>query len=166
MAVARSTIAVQGPKGKLEREVPARIAVSVEDGVVRVERRADDRLSRSLHGLVRTLVVNMIEGVTQGFRKTLELRGTGYRAQLAGQKLVMQLGYSHPVEIAPPAGITFEVENPTTVHIVGIDKELVGQVAADVRATRPVEPYLGKGIRYRGEYVRQKAGKAGKVGTR
>ena len=156
---------VKGPKGELQIETVPSVSVAVEDGAVRVDRSDESREVRALHGLTRALVANMIEGVTQGYRKTLELHGTGYRAQLAGSKLVMQLGHSHPDEFNPPDGISLEVENPTTIHIDGIDKNLVGQVAADIRAARPVEIYLGKGIRYRGEYVRLKAGKAGKVGA-
>lgn len=163
--VRASTVHVKGPKGELQMETVPSVSVTVEDGTVRVHRSGESRENRALHGLFRALVANMVHGVTQGYRKTLELHGTGYRAQLAGSKLVMQLGHSHPVEISPPQGITLEVENPTTIHIDGIDKGLVGQVAADIRASRPVEIYLGKGIRYRGEYVRRKAGKAGKVGA-
>ena len=163
--VRASGIHVKGPKGELEIETVPSVSLAVEDGAVRVDRSDESREVRALHGLTRALVANMIEGVTQGYRKTLELHGTGYRAQLAGSKLVMQLGHSHPDEFNPPQGISLEVENPTTIHIDGIDKKLVGQVAADIRAARPVEIYLGKGIRYRGEYVRRKAGKAGKVGA-
>ena len=163
--VQAAAVHVKGPKGQLEMEAAAPISVTVAERAVVVERSSESREVRALHGLTRALVANMVLGVTQGYRKTLELHGTGYRVQLTGKKLVMQLGYSHPVEFAPPEGISLEVENPTTIHIDGIDKRLVGQVAADIRAARPVEVYLGKGIRYRGEYVRRKAGKAGKVGT-
>ncbi len=163
--VRSAAVHVKGPRGELEIEAPPSISVSVQDGAVHVHRSAESREARALHGLTRALVANMVEGVTQGYRKTLELHGTGYRAQFTGNKLVMQLGHSHPVEFAPPKDIQIEVENPTTIHIAGIDKRLVGQVAADIRAARPVEVYLGKGIRYRGEYVRRKAGKAGKVGA-
>ncbi|MYB76014.1 MAG: 50S ribosomal protein L6 [Chloroflexi bacterium] len=163
--VRASEVHVKGPKGELRLEAVPSIRVTVEDGAVRVDRSSESREVRALHGLTRALVANMVQGVTQGYRKTLELHGTGYRAQLTGNKLVMQLGHSHPVEFTPPEGISLEVENPTTIHIDGIDKRLVGQVAADIRAARPVEVYLGKGIRYRGEYVRRKAGKAGKVGA-
>ena len=163
--VRASAVHVKGPKGELEIETVPSVSVAVDEGAVRVDRSDESREVRALHGLTRALVANMIEGVTQGYRKTLELHGTGYRAQLAGSKLVMQLGHSHPDEFSPPQGISLEVENPTTIHIDGIDKKLVGQVAADIRAARPVEIYLGKGIRYRGEYVRRKAGKAGKVGA-
>ena len=160
-----SDVHVKGPKGELQLEAAPSINVKVDNGSVLVERSTESREVRALHGLVRALIANMVQGVTQGYRKTLELHGTGYRAQLAGRKLVMQLGHSHPDEYSPPQGINLEVENPTTIHIEGIDKNLVGQVAANIRAARPVEVYLGKGIRYRGEYVRRKAGKAGKVGA-
>ncbi len=163
--VLASTVSVKGPKGELSLEAQPGISVALENGSVAVGRTSEEREVRALHGLTRALIANMVQGVTEGFRKTLELQGTGYRAQLTGGKLVMQLGYSHPVEFAPPAGITLEVENPTTIHVLGTDKRLVGQVAANIRAKREVEVYLGKGIRYRGEYVRRKAGKAGKVGT-
>lgn len=160
-----AAVRVKGPKGELQIAAAPTISVRVADSAVHVERRSESREDRALHGLTRALVANMVQGVTQGYRKTLELHGTGYRAQLAGGKLVMQLGHSHPVEFAPPPGIALEVENPTTIHVDGIDKRLVGQVAADIRKARPVEIYLGKGIRYRGEYVRRKAGKAGKIGA-
>ena len=163
--VRAATVHVKGPKGELQMETVPSVNVSVADGAVIVDRSGESRENRALHGLMRALIANMVQGVTQGYRKTLELHGTGYRAQLAGKKLVMQLGHSHPDEFSPPDGISLEVENPTTIHIDGIDKKLVGQVAADIRAARPVEIYLGKGIRYRGEYVRRKAGKAGKVGA-
>jgi large subunit ribosomal protein L6 len=133
----------------------------LEDGRLVVTRPSDDPRHRAMHGLTRTLVANMVTGVEQGFRKTLELVGVGYRAQKQGDRLVLALGFSHPVEIDPPPGISFEVEGPR-VHIDGIDKELVGQVAADIRKLRPPEPYLGKGVRYQGERVRRKAGKSGK----
>ena len=163
--VQASAVHVKGPKGELEIDAVSAVRVTVEDRAVRVDRVVETREARALHGLTRALVANMVQGVKSGYRKTLELHGTGYRAQLAGSKLVMQLGHSHPDEYSPPQGIGIELENPTTIHIDGIDKRLVGQAAADIRASRPVEVYLGKGIRYRGEYVRRKAGKAGKVGT-
>ena len=158
-------VRVKGPKGELQITAAPAITVTVAESAVHLERASESRETRALHGLTRALVANMVQGVTQGFSKTLELHGTGYRAQMAGKKLVMQLGHSHPVEYEPPAGIAIEVENPTTIHVAGIDKRLVGQVAADIRKARPVEIYLGKGIRYRGEYVRRKAGKAGKIGA-
>ena len=157
-------ISVRGPRGELSRELAPELRVVREDGVLRVERPSDEKRSRELHGLTRTLVANMITGVTTGYRKPLEITGVGYRAQLVGRRLQLNLGYSHPVEIEPPEGISFEVENPTRVAVVGIDKELVGHVAARVRASRKPEPYKGKGVRYAGEVVRRKAGKAGKIG--
>jgi large subunit ribosomal protein L6 len=129
-----------------------------------VTRPSEAKTHKQLHGLTRTLVNNMVVGVTDGYRKALEITGVGYRAALVGKKLQLNLGYSHPVEIDPPAGITFEVENPTKLAVVGIDKELVGEIAARVRATRKPEPYKGKGVRYAGEQIRRKAGKAGKIG--
>jgi len=157
-------ISVKGPKGQLERELSPELRVVQEDGRLRIDRPSDDKRSRELHGLTRTLVANMVTGVTEGYRKGLEITGVGYRAQLVGRKLQLNLGYSHPVEIEPPEGITFEVENPVRLAVVGIDKELVGHVAARVRSSRKPEPYKGKGVRYAGEYVRRKAGKAGKIG--
>ena len=159
-----TTITVTGPKGTLTRTLTDRIALEREDGRILVTRPDESKTSKALHGLTRTLVANMVEGVTTGFRKPLEITGVGYRAALSGTKLQLSLGYSHPIEIDPPAGITFEVENPVRVAVVGIDKELVGQMAAKVRATRKPEPYKGKGVRYAGEKVRRKAGKAGKIG--
>ena len=157
-------IKVTGPKGTLERDVAPELRVVHEDGSLRVERPNDEKRSRELHGLTRTLLNNMVVGVTDGFRKGLEITGVGYRAQLVGKKLQLNLGYSHPIEIDPPAGVSFEVENPTRLAVVGHDKELVGHVAARVRSTRKPEPYKGKGVRYAGEIVRRKAGKAGKIG--
>jgi large subunit ribosomal protein L6 len=138
--------------------------VAQEDGRLLVNRPDEDKFHRQLHGLTRTLVANMVEGVTTGYRKGIEITGVGYRAQKVGDKLQLNLGYSHPIEIDPPAGITFELENPNRLAIVGIDKELVGQIAARVRSTRKPEPYKGKGVRYVGEKIRRKAGKAGKIG--
>jgi large subunit ribosomal protein L6 len=138
--------------------------VEQQDGQILVTRPDEDKFHRQLHGLTRTLVANMVEGVTNGYRKGIEITGVGYRAQKVGTKLQLNLGYSHPIEIDPPAGVTFELENPTRLAVVGIDKELVGQVAAKVRSTRKPEPYKGKGVRYAGEQIRRKAGKAGKIG--
>jgi large subunit ribosomal protein L6 len=157
-------VIVKGPKGELARELSSSLRYVKEDSTLRVERPNDDKRARELHGLTRTLLANMVTGVTEGYRKSLEITGVGYRAQLVGKKLQLNLGYSHPVEIDPPAGISFEVENPVRLAVVGIDKELVGHVAARVRATRKPEPYKGKGVRYAGEQIRRKAGKAGKIG--
>lgn len=154
-------VSVKGPKGTLERTFHDKVRVSVDDGVAKVERFDDQRESRALHGLSRALLANMVAGVTQGFRKELSIVGVGYRANLQGSTIELQVGYSHPVHIEAPEGITFEIPNPTHVIVSGIDKQLVGQVAADIRKVRPPEPYKGKGIRYVDEHVRRKAGKAG-----
>ena len=158
------TITVKGPKGTLTRQLPPRIEVDRDGDQIIVTRPTETKLDKSLHGLTRTLVNNMVVGVTTGYRKGLEIIGVGYRAQKVGNNLQLALGYSHPVEIEPPEGISFELETPLKLAVVGIDKELVGQVAAKVRATRKPEPYKGKGVRYAGEKVRRKAGKAGKIG--
>ncbi len=157
-------ITVAGPKGTLSRTLHPDILVEQEDGRLVVSRPTEQKTHKQLHGLTRTLVANMVTGVTTGYRKPLEITGVGYRAQKVGDKLQLSLGYSHPVEITPPPGITFELDNPTRLAVVGIDKELVGQVAAQVRASRKPEPYKGKGVRYAGEQIRRKAGKAGKIG--
>jgi large subunit ribosomal protein L6 len=157
-------ITVAGPKGTLTRQLPPRMLLEREGDVLTVVRPTESKMDKSLHGLTRSLVNNMVVGVTSGYRKGLEIVGVGYRAQKVGEKLTLALGYSHPVEIDPPAGISFELETPLKLAVVGIDKELVGQTAARVRATRKPEPYKGKGVRYAGEKVRRKAGKAGKIG--
>jgi len=157
-------LTVKGPKGTLSRSLHPDITVSREDDNLVVTRPTEQKTHKQLHGLTRTLVNNMVLGVTDGYRKGLEITGVGYRATLNGRKLTLNLGYSHPIEIEPPEGISFEVENPTRLAVVGIDKELVGQIAAQVRSTRKPEPYKGKGVRYAGEVVRRKAGKAGKIG--
>jgi large subunit ribosomal protein L6 len=157
-----NTVSVKGPKGELSRRFHERVSISFEDGTATVDRQDDERESRALHGLSRALLANMVAGVAEGFRRELEIVGVGYRAALRGDDLELQLGFSHPVSVAAPAGITFEVPEPTKVAVIGIDKELVGQVAADIRKIRPPEPYKGKGVRYAGEHVRRKAGKAGR----
>lgn len=157
-----SVVKVKGSKGELERLFHERIGFDVAEGVVTVTRPDDARESRALHGLSRALLHNMVVGVSDGFRKELEIQGVGYRAAMKGSNLELLVGFSHPVLVEPPEGITFEVPEQTKIIISGIDKELVGQVAANVRKIRPPEPYKGKGIRYAGEYVRRKAGKAGK----
>jgi large subunit ribosomal protein L6 len=157
-------ITVTGPRGTLTRSLPPAISVETVDGSLVVTRPSDAKTHKQLHGLTRTLVANMVDGVTAGFRKALEISGVGYRAQKVGDRLQLNLGYSHPIDIEPPPGIAFEVESPVRLAVVGIDKELVGQIAARVRATRKPEPYKGKGVRYAGEVIRRKAGKTGKIG--
>jgi large subunit ribosomal protein L6 len=152
-------IMVNGPLGELTQQIPQRIAVEQSDGTLSVKRPTERGEDRALHGLTRTLIANMVEGVTKGFEKRLEIQGVGYRAALRGTALELNVGYSHPVVIQPRAGITFDVPAPTEVVVKGIDKQQVGQTAAEVRAVRPPEPYKGKGIRYQGEYVRRKVGK-------
>lgn len=153
---------VKGPRGQLDHEVHPSIAVTLDEGTVVVTRPSNAPSHRALHGLTRALLANMITGVSSGFRKSLEIQGTGYRAEIRGANLVLNVGYSHPVELEPLDGATFEVETPTRVHVVGIDKQVVGQQAALIRKQRPPEPYRGKGIRYAGEVVRRKAGKSGR----
>ena len=157
-----SQVTVKGSKGELSRQFNDRVSFSVEDGVVTVVREDDTRESRALHGLSRALLANMVHGVSEGFTKVLEIQGVGYRASLKGSDIELLVGFSHPVDVKAPKGITFEVPEPTRIVVSGIDKEQVGQIAADIRKVRPPEPYKGKGIRYAGEYVRRKAGKAGK----
>jgi large subunit ribosomal protein L6 len=152
-------VTVSGPKGELRQDVPARMQVAQEDGTVTVTRPTERGEDRALHGLTRTLIANMVEGVTQGFEKRLEIQGVGYRATLQGSDLELQVGYSHPVKVKPREGVSFEVPVPTQVIVRGIDKQMVGQTAAEIRKVRPPEPYKGKGIRYEGEYVRRKVGK-------
>ena len=155
-------ITVKGSKGSLEQTLPTKIAIEQEDGKIRFIREDDSRTARERHGLCRTLVANMVQGVSQGFEKRLEIQGVGYRAQAQGRKLTLNVGYSKPVEMAIPEGLKVAVENNTLVIVNGIDKEMVGNMAAKIRAVRPPEPYKGKGIRYQDEFVRRKAGKAGK----
>ena len=152
-------VMVSGPLGELHQQVPARMAIEREDGQLIVKRPTERGDDRALHGLTRTLVANMVEGVTKGFEKKLQIQGVGYRAALRGTSLELNVGFSHPVVIEAPKGITFEVPTPTEVTVKGIDKQQVGEIAAQVRKVRPPEPYKGKGIRYEGEYVRRKVGK-------
>ena len=155
------TVAVKGKLGELKSSFNKRITIKNEEGIVTVERPSDEKEVRALHGLTRALLANMVTGVSAGFAKQLDIVGVGYRAALAGKKLTLGLGYSHPVEIEAPEGITFEVPNPTTIIVKGIDKQHVGQIAANIRSKRPPEPYKGKGIRYHDEIVRRKVGKTG-----
>jgi len=155
-------VKVKGPMGTLERSLDDRITATLDDGTITFDRSDDERESRALHGLSRALVFNMVVGVSEGYRKELQAVGVGYRANLQGRKLELQVGFSHPVYVDAPDGIDFEVPEPTKIIISGIDKELVGQTAADIRRIRPPEPYKGKGLRYVDEHVRRKAGKAGK----
>lgn len=155
-------VTVKGPKGELSRTLPAEVEVTQEGETLLVVRRNESRVARQRHGLSRTLVANMVEGVSQGFQRRLEIQGVGYRAQVQGRNLVLNVGYSNPVQIAPPDGIQLAVENNTNVLVSGIDKEIVGNIAARIRAVRPPEPYKGKGIRYAGEVIKRKVGKSGK----
>lgn len=162
VTVSPGRVKVEGPKGQLERTLPADIAVKHADGQLVFERPSDDYKHRALHGLVRSLVANMVTGVNDGFTKHLELVGVGYRVAKQGEELVLNLGYSHPIRFKPPQGISIDVQDPTKFSVSGISIEDVGQVAANLRALRPPEPYKGKGVMYRGEKIRRKAGKAGK----
>ena len=152
-------VTVSGPKGELRQQVPARMQIAQEEGTVTVTRPTERGDDRALHGLTRTLIANMVEGVTNGFEKRLEIQGVGYRAAMSGSNLELQVGYSHSVRIVPREGISFEVPIPTQIIVRGIDKQVVGQTAAEIRKVRPPEPYKGKGIRYEGEFVRRKVGK-------
>ena len=162
VAIDGQKITVKGPKGTLERTVNDNISIKLENGVIVVARPNDEKENRSLHGLTRTLINNMIEGVSNEFTKQLEINGVGYRAAKQGNKIVLTLGYSHPVEMVEPEGITYEVPNPNSIIVKGIDKELVGQMAAEIRSKRPPEVYRGKGIKYVDEHIRRKEGKTGK----
>ena len=157
-----SSVTVKGSKGELSRTFTERVAFNNKDGVVTLDRDGDSPQARALHGLSRALLFNMVQGVSEGFSKELEIQGVGYRAALKGSEIELQVGFSHTVSVPAPKGITFDVPEPTKIIVSGIDKEMVGQVAADIRKVRPPEPYKGKGIRYLGEHVRRKAGKAGK----
>jgi large subunit ribosomal protein L6 len=159
VSLATGRVTVNGPKGELHQELSPRIEIAEEDGTLTVKRPTDRGPDRALHGLTRSLVANMVEGVTEGFEKRLEIQGVGYRAKLSGKALELSVGYSHPVTIQAPEGIEFEVPQPTQVIVRGIDKQLVGEIAARIRRSRPPEPYKGKGIRYEGEHVRRKVGK-------
>jgi large subunit ribosomal protein L6 len=156
-----STVTVKGPKGELKKTFHPDLGIKTENGNVLVTRPSDEKAHKSLHGLTRTLIYNMVEGVTKGYSKTLEIAGVGYKAEPKPYGLMFALGYSHPIEYKAPAGIKLTAPNPTTVQIDGADKEIVGQVAAEIRGLRPPEPYKGKGIKYAGEIIRRKAGKAG-----
>jgi large subunit ribosomal protein L6 len=159
-----SYVRVKGPKGQLEHTFPAAMKISLKDGIVTVDRPSDERNHRALHGMTRALINNMVTGVSQGFEKVLEINGVGYRAEMNDKNLVINVGFSHPVEIEPPVGISFDVETRARlIKVQGYDKAQVGQVAADIRKIRPPEPYKGKGIKYLNEIIRMKAGKAGKV---
>jgi large subunit ribosomal protein L6 len=165
--IENNVVTVTGPKGTLSREVVnPNIRITQDDGSLVITRTDDEKEQRSMHGLYRTLISNMVTGVSTGFTKTLEIQGVGYRVQKQGSNLQLNVGYSHPVEVSAPAGITLDVEGNNRILVSGIDKEQVGQVAANIRKIRPPEPYKGKGIRYQGEVVRRKAGKAGKGGKK
>lgn len=162
VAMSGRKVSVEGPKGKLEQDIHPKAEVTIEENVITVKNVDNSKLSKSVYGLTRTLINNMVIGVTAGYEKKLEIIGVGYRVALKGNNLDFALGFSHPVEVVPPAGIVFEVEGQQKLAVKGIDKQLVGQVAANIRELRPPEPYKGKGIRYLGEYVMRKAGKTGK----
>ena len=165
VTIDRNTVKINGPKGELAQDFSPEMTIRQENGSIVVDRPSDLRHHRALHGLTRSLLANMVEGVSQGFRKTLQIQGVGYQATLQGANLQLRLGHSHDVVVEPPANITFDVPQDsrgTIIHVDGIDKQVVGQVAADIRGWRTPEPYKGKGVRYLGEYVRRKAGKAGK----
>ncbi|WP_425059823.1 50S ribosomal protein L6 [Sporomusa carbonis] len=161
-----NVVTVKGPKGELTRKLHKDMIIEMEGNVIHVKRPTDNKEHRSLHGLTRTLVSNMVTGVTQGFSKTLEIAGVGYRAAKSGQKLALTLGFSHPLEVEPPKGITIDVPQPNRIVISGIDKEVVGALAAKIRGYREPEPYKGKGIKYEGEVIRRKVGKAGGKGKK
>jgi len=158
-----SNVHVKGPKGELKRTFSPLIKINLDGNVISIERKSDAPAERALHGTTRAVLANMVHGVSTGFEKVLEIQGVGYRAEMNGKNLVLNVGYSHPVEITPPDGVSFETDSKTRlIKVIGYNKEVVGQVAANIRKVRPPEPYHGKGIRYEGEYIRRKAGKAGK----
>ena len=159
-------VAVKGPKGELKRSFHPLVSIERTDGTLSVKRANESQQAKALHGLSRSLLANMVTGVQTGYVKDLEISGTGYRATLAGKKLQLALGFSHPIEIEPPAGVSFALETPQKVRVAGADKEVVGEVAAKIRALRVPDPYKAKGVKYAGEYIRRKAGKAGKVGAK
>ncbi|MDD4600536.1 50S ribosomal protein L6 [bioreactor metagenome] len=161
-----NVVSVKGPKGELTRTVPKAMIIDIEDNTILVKRPSDEKEHRSLHGLTRTLISNMVIGVTEGFKKTLEIVGVGYRATKQGNKLGLTLGFSHPVEVVPPEGITIDVPAPNKIIVSGIDKEAVGQLTAQIRGFREPEPYKGKGVKYEGEHIRRKVGKAGGKGKK
>jgi len=162
VTIVDQTVTVKGPKGVLTQTIPSRISLVKEDDQLLVQRPSDQKQDRAFHGLTRALVANMVEGVTNGFQRKLEMVGVGYRASMNGSKLVLAIGFSHPVEINPPEGISFEVPAVTKITVMGIDKQLVGNTAAHIRAIREPEPYKGKGIKYENEVIRRKAGKTGR----
>ena len=166
ISIKGSEVTVKGPQGELSRPFDPAMSIAVDDDNITVSRPSDDRIHRSLHGLTRSLVANMVEGVSKGFKKELEIVGVGYRAQKVEDGVVLQVGYSHPVEFQPPPGVSIEVVGTNRVSVQGINKEIVGDVAAKIRAIRPPDSYKGKGIRYAGERIRLKPGKSGKIGTR
>ncbi len=159
VALKENTISVKGPKGELDLNINPEIAVAMEEGLIKVSRSSDEAKDRALHGLVRSLIANMVEGVEKGFQKTLEIEGVGYRAEKKGSGLLLNLGFSHTIDYPTPEGVKIEVPDQTTIVVSGADKQSVGQTAAEIRSFRPPEPYKGKGIRYQGEYIRRKAGK-------
>jgi large subunit ribosomal protein L6 len=161
--IEKNEVSVKGPKGELKRSFHPDMKIVLEDGILRVGRPDDDRLHRSIHGLTRTLLSNMVQGVTQGFDKGLEITGVGYRAEKSGNNLLLRVGFTKPVEVAPMPGISFALDSPTRVKVMGVDKEVVGEMASRIRAIRPPDVYRGKGIKYSGEVVRHKAGKAAKA---
>jgi large subunit ribosomal protein L6 len=163
VTIDKNEVTVKGPKGELKRAFHPDMAIALEDGAIKVTRPDDERLHRAIHGLTRTLLSNMVQGVTQGYDKGLEISGVGYRAEKAGNNLVLRVGFTRPVEVAPMAGVSFAIESPTKFKVTGIDKEIVGEMASRVRSIRPPDVYRGKGIKYAGEVVRHKAGKAAKA---